>query len=278
MTGYGLSEGGGIRVEVRTVNHRYLDVALRLPNALSPCESPLRALIASRLRRGRVECGVSAEALPTQEVAFVDIALARQYHQGMLELAQACAVPADVDAAFLMGLPGVCRLVASTAGPDRWPAVAVVATQALDAVCAMREQEGGALATALAGEIDRQAEALAQVQAALPEALAQQRARFRARFAELTGGPPAASVEALREVDRSDVREELVRLASHVAQLRAALCDHDPVGRRLDFLAQECAREWTTVAAKAAVPAIGSQALEARLAVERLREQVQNVE
>ncbi len=278
MTGYGLGEGGGIRVEMRSVNHRYLDISVRLPERLMSCEAPLRALIASRLRRGRVDCTVAAGALCEPETAFVDMDLARQYHEKLLLVAEACAVPPGGSAAFLMRLPGVCRLVASSTGPDRWPEVEVVAAPALAALVAMRDREGDALKTALAEEVDRQSEALERARAILPGSLAQQRARFRARFAELTGAAPAAAVEALREVDRSDVREELVRLESHVAQLRAALTAAEPVGRRLDFLAQECAREWTTVAAKAGDPAIGAQALEARLAVERLREQAQNVE
>ncbi len=278
MTGYGHSEGGGVRVEMRAVNHRYLDVSLRLPEGWSSCEPPLRALIAAHVRRGRVDCTVAAQAQPVSGTAFVDIDLARQYHEKLLELARACAVPPGGDAAFLMRLPGVSQLVAPASAADRWPALEGVAARALAAVCSMREQEGGALATALAGEIDRQAAALDEVRRVLPEALAAQRSRFQARFTELSGGPPTAAVEALREADRTDVREELVRLESHLAQLRATLSAPGPVGRRLDFLAQECAREWTTVAAKASVPAMGVQALEARLAVERLREQAQNVE
>jgi uncharacterized protein (TIGR00255 family) len=288
MTGFGRAvsalHGAPLTAEVRSLNHRHLEIVLRVPPRYGVLEERLRALIRGRVQRGRVELLlVAPPGGPGGRTAYVDTELAAQYHQALRDMAAALQVPGEVDARLLAALPGVCTTLESVQDAEveaEWPAVERTVGAALDAMVAMREREGRALEAALAADTAELEGLWARVRARLPLAQAAQAERLRARLEAILGAP-AGDVfrpEVAALLERADISEELVRVGSHLREVRACLASATPVGRKLDFLAQELQREWTTIAAKAADGEIAELAVAARVAVERMREQVQNVE
>ena len=288
MTGYGRGRapatgGRTVSVEARSRNHRHLELVLRLPPEYAALEDRLRALVAARVQRGRVEVAVAADPIHPAAVPQVDLRAARAYHEALRDLADRLGLPLGLDAARLAALPGVCVLREASAvadsGDEDWPALADAAAEALAALEAAREREGTALAGAIRAALGTTADCLRAVEARVPAVAAAREAAARARLAELLGpeGAPLAGAAAAAVLDRLDVQEELVRLRSHLDQAALALGDVAP-GRRLDFLAQEMQREWNTIAAKASDAEVAQQTVAARVAVERVREQVANVE
>jgi len=286
MTGFGRGSAGAsgrtLAVEARSVNHRYLDLALRLPREYGSFEERLRGLVRGRIRRGRVDLVLAAGPGPAPGRGLVvDTALAAQYHQALRNLAARLGVPIGLDAAALAALPGVCGLSEEPGDPEGdWPLVAIAAQQALDGLDAMRAREGATLAAALAAALGTVGAQLRAAEARAPlaagERLAALRERLQAALGQASAGGAPAELWGLLE--RADIREELVRLGSHLAQAQACLESAEPVGRVLDFLAQEMQREWSTIAAKAVDAELAERAVLARVAVEQIREQVQNVE
>jgi uncharacterized protein (TIGR00255 family) len=286
MTGFGRAvrvapDGRTISVEARSHNHRHLDVLLRLPAEYGVVEGRLRAFVAERVRRGRVELSVAVEArAPASPV--VDLRLAQAYHEALRELAERLGLPLGLDAAALAALPGVCPGPAAppAAGAEEdWPVLSSAAGAALAELVAARAQEGAALREAIAGGLRVIEGCLSAAEARAPEVAAAREAAARHRLADLLGaeagvaaGPAVAAI-----LERLDVREELVRLRSHLGRARAALDEAAP-GRRLDFLAQEMQREWSTLAAKAGDAAMAEVTVAARVAVEQVREQLANAE
>ncbi len=280
MTGFGRASArdGGWQAEVRAVNHRYLDVAVRVPDGYRVLEPPIRAAVGAVVQRGRVEVAVVAPAAPTARRLVVDTVLASSYHEALKEIADMLGVTADAPAAMFLGLSGVCTVrEAAPSAETVWVEVAPVLASALDEMTAMRAREGSSLQGVLLAQVDALSELCARVAVHLPDAQRQQRDRWRERWAAWTSGAdfPEGLLPAM---ERGDVAEEVARARSHLDQARAALVRDGPAGRRLDFLAQELQREWTTVAAKALDAEIAQLALEARVTADQLREQAQNVE
>lgn len=280
MTGFG--RGGapeGWQAEVRSVNHRYLELSVRLPEAFRALEPAVRETVAAVLRRGRVDVTLVPPAVQAPVRVVVDTALAASYDVALREIAGHLGRDGDAPATLFLSLPGVCRLqeASPAAAEAAWPDVAAALGVAIEAVVVMRRREGGALGRALSGQVDQLARYAAEIAERLPTARQEQRLRWQERWREWSGG--ADVQEALVQAfDRGDVTEELARIASHVDQVRGSLALATPAGRRLDFLAQELQREWTTVGAKAMDPESARLALEARVVADQFREQVQNVE
>ncbi len=288
MTGFGraaasLDPGPAVVVEARAQNHRHLDVFIRLPREYLVLEERVRARVRARARRGRVELAVAVGADGRSGAAnpFVDTAVAARYHEALRELAERLGIPLGLDAGVLAGLPGVCGL--AEAGGDveaDWPAIRQAVDEAMEGLDAVRLREGAALAAALEASFDALERLHGDVEAKVPAWARRREADARQRLAELLGqGEGALRPEAWAAVlERADVREELDRLRSHLAQARSAARGAEPCGRLLDFLAQEMAREWTTIAAKAGDAGIADATVRARVVVEQVREQVANVE
>ena len=288
MTGYGRAEARGARVavvvEARSLNHRFLEIGVKLPRGLTANEPELRRLVQSRIARGRVDVTVTlrrtAAAAPSVRT---DVALGIAYARGARALAEAAGVQSEVSVADLLRLPGVVT-VEEAEEEDGEGAILLktAAAEALDELCRMRQTEGAALARDLGSHVDALGAWMRAAEALLPAALARIQARLRDRVQAILGETPADPGRLAQEVAtwaaRSDVAEELARLGSHLAQFRALLAEGGAVGRQLDFLTQELHREVNTIASKADDAELVTRVLEARTLVERIREQVQNVE
>jgi uncharacterized protein (TIGR00255 family) len=293
MTGFGRAELRGdtlvVTVEARSVNHRHLDVALRLPRALAPLELEARRAIAARLERGRVD--VTVQVTPVAEHAsqrvVTDTALAREYVARARALAAELGdlgVSGGVTLEWLLHRPGVVRV--EEAEPAElvvpWPVLEQALGHALQELVERRTAEGERLAQELRHLHAELAATVDAMTRRAPAAVARREQRLRERLQALLG---TAGVEEARIVteaavwaDKGDITEELARLRAHLAELVLVLDKGGPVGRPLDFLLQELGREVNTVASKSDDLELSQAALAGKGVLEKMREQVQNLE
>jgi len=289
MTGCGegmaSADGSSCRVELRSVNNRAFKFSLRAREGLVGLESRAEAVVRRRVRRGTIHMGLDLAgpaAVAPRRIDHVQLAA----YLDALEVFCAghdLAVPRSVDA--LLGLPGVtCEAVADAVALEAaWPLVAEALERALDALDRMRRAEGQSLADDMLGACGEIGRLVAAIRERVPQAVVRHRERLQDRVAALVveRGVTLTESDFAREValvaDRTDITEELVRLESHLAQFRSLLAE-ESTGRQLDFLAQEFAREANTVAAKSADVGIAHAVVEVKTLVDRLREQVQNLE
>ena len=288
MTGYGRGESvggeGRLIVELKAVNHRFLEVVWRLPRTLLPLEDGLRRMVQDRVSRGRVEGYVTAgESGEKTLTVRVDKALATAYDKALRELKETCGLAGETELSQLAALPGV--LVTEEAPTETgalWPILEQACRQALDQLVVMRQTEGESHAQDLAARLELLSGINGRIRARSPLVVEEFRTRLAGRLALAL---PAGAVDGMRlaaEValmaERSDIQEETVRLESHLKQARACLETDEPVGRKLDFLLQEMQREINTIGSKAADSGIGQLVVEAKGEIEKMREQVQNIE
>jgi uncharacterized protein (TIGR00255 family) len=282
MTGYALVSAehphGALSLELRSVNSRFLDLQFRMPDELRALEPALREAIAARVARGKVDCRLALAARPAGEPSLdpegLEVLRA-------LERAARRAFPkaAPLSASEILRWPGVLK----DSAPD--PAalrarVAALAARAVDELCEAREREGAKLAAILAARLAEMRARLAEIAPLVPQANAAYQARLAERMREALGSADDERVRAELAVYaiKTDVEEELQRLATHLGEFERVLGAGGAAGKRLDFLAQELNREANTLASKAASGGIADGALDLKLGVEQLREQVQNVE
>ncbi len=287
MTGFGAGRGSAageeMDVEVRSVNHKYCEVKARLPRELSALEHEVVRAVKERLARGGVEVTVRRSTPGGAVAPRVDVALAESYARAFAELQARVGLPGPVTLADVLGAEGVVRLDERAVDLDAsGQALRRGLAVALDALLAMRAREGEALARDLGGRLDAVAGMIARVAELAPQSVEHHRARLAERVAELTRGmqldPARLAQEVALFADRTDVAEELTRLASHVAQLRGLLRSTEPAGRKLDFLVQEMHREANTIGSKSQHAGIAQLVVDVKAELERVREQVQNVE
>ena len=290
MTGFGRADVSTdvctIGVEARSVNHRHLDLALRLPRSLASLEPRVRRMLSQRLERGRVDLSVQlgpGTGGSLQRVA-VDVALAREYAERARTLGSTLDLAGEPSLTWVLERSGVVRLEEPEL-PDAealWPTCELALTRAVDALVEQRTIEGAALAAelrALRVELTGHVDAMV---ARAPAGAARREERLRERIKTLIEGAGVDEARVLTEVavwaEKSDVAEELARLRSHLEQLAMTLDKGGPVGRPLDFLLQELNREVNTVASKADDLELSQIALAAKGVLEKMREQVQNLE
>jgi len=290
MTGFGRAEfelaGAAFQVEVRSVNHRHLDLQVRLPRTLLRHETELRRRLQGRFARGKVEVTVSGRAGAPLETLRVDAEAAARYVAAARELATRHGLAGELDAGRLLSLPGVARLAEpELPESDLAAALAGAAERAADAALAMRREEGAALARELEARLARVDALVDQVAARADAVQAAARERLRKRAEQLAAelgqrDDARLAQELVWAADRLDVTEEQVRLRSHAVQFRAALAGSDEggVGRRLEFLLQEMLRETNTIGSKAGDAPVAHLVVELKTELERAREQVLNVE
>lgn len=291
MTGFGrastMIDGAPHTIEIKAVNHRYLDVKIRLPRALAPLEVEVGRRVRAALGRGRIEVNISGgggEAGFANDVA-VDLGLARRLVAAVQQLGAELDLRGEPDVAWVAQWPGVLQPVVRDADPGELaPDLLAAMDDALRGLTTMRAHEGAALAAEIGGMLDA-IEADRQVLvAAAPEQDRAYQQRLRSRLDEFLAesGATLDPGRLLHEValfaDRTDVSEELARLQMHLDQARGLLTATDPVGRRLDFLCQEMFREANTLGSKVQSAHLTSQVVELKSRLEQLREQVQNVE
>ena len=289
MTGYGRADAqtpfGRFTVEMRSVNHRFGEVLVRLPRDLAPLEDRVRAAVQARVLRGRVEVTILREDRATRtKTVRADLELATAYAQALRELADALGVPDSMSLAQVAGYPDVVRVEEAKEDLDvLWPALLPAIEVATTDLVGMREAEGRRLAEDLDGRLRRVEELGAVVEARSRDAVGAYVTRLRERITQLLGELPVDESRLAAEVaifaERSDVSEEVTRLRSHVAQFRQELVDADgAVGRRLEFVLQEMGREVNTTGAKANDLEITRAVITMKGELESMREQIQNVE
>jgi len=290
MTGYGQArwEGGGwiVVVEIRSVNGRYFKLTSRVPHELGPAERDLEKRIRERIARGSVELAIRLELTGARAARPLNREALAGYARQLREAGDAYGVPVVLSAEAVVALPGVLdpgELTEAEAKALR-DHVLTALDAALDEIDQMRRAEGGHLRD----ELLRHAEAIErlvdEIDAAQPAAVEDHRQRVVDRVNRLlanTGiavGEQDLAREAAIYADRSNVAEEIARLRSHVKQLREALDQGEPVGRRLEFLSQEIQREASTLSAKVAGAALAQQIVALHGEVDKVREQVMNIE
>jgi uncharacterized protein (TIGR00255 family) len=283
MTAFARSENserwGALVWEIRSVNHRYLEPGFRLPDTLRFLESPLREQLRKQLSRGKVDCTLQFQPVVNREALTIDADLARSYVQAAETINGFLCAPAALNAADFLFRPGVlCE-----SGPDR-EAVAAAALSlfqtALQELDTVRAREGAALAVFMSERLQNMREQVSVVRQALPEILAAQKQKLRDRLAELQSelNQDRIEQELVHLAQRCDVDEELDRLDTHITEVARIINSKGAVGRKLDFLMQELNREANTLSSKSISTTTTQAAVELKVLIEQVREQVQNIE
>ena len=282
MTAYANAEATGpagtLSCELRTVNHRYLELSPRLPDDLRAFEAQLRERVAAKLSRGKLDLSVRRNGDARSESLQVNRALLARLAE--LNTDMALLFPGmQVQLTELLRFPGVMQQAEIDPEAQR-AALFDVLGRALDALTATREREGEKLAAILRERLDAIETVVADVRGWMPEIRAALRTRLETRLADLKqpAEPGRLEQELVLQVTRTDVDEELDRLSTHIAETRRVLGLAEPVGRRLDFLMQEFNREANTLGSKSVDARSTNAAVELKVLIEQMREQVQNIE
>jgi uncharacterized protein (TIGR00255 family) len=271
---------GQLTWELRSVNHRFLDPHLRLPDDLRGLEAPVRERLAQRLGRGKIDCTLRfAPAADAAGALKVNRRLLEQVLAAADEIATRIGEPATPHVLDLLRWPGLLDEPTQDADAIGAAALALL-DRSLDTLVATREREGERLRTLILDRCDKLADQAEAVRARMPQVLTAVRERIRERLAEVLSelDPTRLEQEMALLAQRLDVDEELDRLGVHVDEVRKALDADGPVGRRLDFLMQELNREANTLSSKSADAETTHAAVEMKVLVEQMREQVQNLE
>ncbi|ALC91042.1 hypothetical protein AM500_15535 [Bacillus sp. FJAT-18017] len=287
MTGYGSSqrESGNfaVNVEIKTVNHRFCEYSIRMPRHLMKLEDSLKKTVGRHIQRGRVEILVTVEGTGSEEKALqVDWALLDQYFQFASEAGKRYGFdPADAFKAIL-GREEIIHIEERESRDDELGTLILsAADEAGILLKQMRLAEGAALKADLSGNLNRCDKLVKELEQYAPQVAGQYRDRLAARMEELLGSEIDES-RLLSEValfaDKSDIHEELARLNSHISQFFHILDSGEAIGRKLDFLVQEMNREANTIGSKANDSAIAKRIVELKSLIEKLKEQVQNIE
>ncbi len=271
---------GTLTWEIRAVNHRYLDVQFKLPEDLRGKEQVFRQQASAVLGRGKVECGLYfRRATDRQEEMQLDVDLVELLGARLSEIATLLPEAAPVNPLEILRWPGVMQQTVVNAEPLFEEASRLLDT-ALQALNGMRQSEGQRISEMLASRCAEVETIGAQVRKRMPEVLAGSRAKQQQRIDKLDveADPARLEVELALIAQKIDVDEELDRLESHLVEIRDALDDEKPVGRRLDFLMQELNREANTLGSKSADTQTTRAAVDLKVLIEQMREQIQNVE
>lgn len=290
MTGYGrgehTQEGYKISAELSTVNRRQAEVNVYLPRELEALDARVRTEVNRRVARGRVTARITLHAGESALIshARVNIALAKAYARELKKLATELKIPPDLTLETLVRAPGVFQADTALADADHfWPAIESALNIALDSCIKMRSREGSHLLKDLKSRITTMRKAVTRIQKEAPAMVERYREQLRERIKNAGLPLPPDEEERLQKeiiyfADRSDISEELTRLESHFNQFDECATSADPVGRTLDFLAQEMNREVNTIGSKASDSVIAREVVMLKTELEKFREQVQNVE
>jgi len=283
MTGFARRERqfpwGLMAWELKTVNHRYLEIGCRLPEEFRIAEAEFRARVAGAVRRGKLDCSLHFRPAVTSTSLEVDAELLASLTQRAQAVASQAGAAARIDVLDLLRWPGVVRDATRDATPLIAAAHALLA-EALIELARFRDSEGDRLREALEQRCAGLQDFAARVAERLPEVHARMRAKLLERIAQLTSDVdhPRLEQELAILAQRFDVDEEIDRLRGHVAEVRKALADREPAGRRLDFLMQELNREANTLSSKSQDIETTRAAVDMKVLIEQMREQVQNIE
>ena len=288
MTGYGRATRrtatGSITVELRSTNHRYLEIEQRWANGLSALQGRLTELLKQQIKRGRVEITVAVrlDRADQRRVVF-DEPLLQRYHSALVELKGRFGLKGQVTIDHLLSLPQAFAVTEHGLPTEQlWEPVRLAAQAAVEEFVTARQREGKKLVADIRQQIHTIEGLLRVVKRRLPVAMRQQRRALQQRLRELLGAGAALSQAQLQQaaalIRDADVNEELVRLESHLTYMRQTLATEPLVGKRLDFIGQELMREANTLGAKVNDPEAAQSVVEMKGCVEKIREQVQNLE
>ncbi len=288
MTGYSRvsqpTPHGTVTVEIRSTNHRFLEVEQRVPDGLAGFEGELAQVIRKHVRRGRVDVTVTLQ--PTKRATrrlLFDEQLAQTYYESLVELKSRFGLRGEITLDQLLSHPNLLNVKDERAKPhELWPAIRQGAQAALRELLTMRRTEGERLVRDIRAQAQLIAKRVSAIRTHLPKSMAQQKHRLWDRLRGLMGSAVVMSAaqvhEALLLLKDVDVHEELVRLESHLTHIEQALSSQQAVGKKLDFISQELTREANTLGAKANDRTVIRYVIEIKGAIEKIREQAQNLE
>lgn len=288
MTGFGRAQGqaGGmaVTVELKSVNHRYFEFSGRIPRMYGFLEEKLKTFLSGYISRGKVECFVQIDVLDGQEAqVLVNHPLAAGYVKALRELSERYGLREDLSCGSLARFPDVLAVHKGEADEAAvWQAVMPVARQAAESFCGMREAEGEKMKADVEARMALILDKVAFVEERSPETVKEYSAKLAARMQELLSGAQVEEQRLLTEAaiyaDKVAVAEETVRLRSHMEQMRTFLNADAAIGRKMDFLVQEMNREANTIGSKSQDVAIARAVVDIKAEVEKIREQIQNIE
>ena len=288
MTGYGRARetlnGRDITVELRSVNNRYLDCTVKMPRTYVFAEDAIKSRVQKAISRGKVDVFVTIDTTAADvSVVAVNEPLARSYYEALKSLKDTFALEGEITPVALAKFPDVLTVTRAEEDLEAVAAdICTVLDKALQAYNEMRAVEGQRLADDISGRVSTIESVVTKVEERSPQTVAEYRARLTAKMNEVLQSTTIDESRILTEAaifaDKIAVDEETVRLRSHIAQLRAMLQDSQPVGRKLDFLIQEVNRECNTIGSKCNDLTIAQDVVNMKAEVEKIREQVQNIE
>ena len=285
MTGFGRAtaetEGYFITVELKSVNHRYFDFSCRLPRQYGFAEDKLKSYINSKVSRGKIDCYLGIEALKTDDAeVVVNHTLASAYVNALKELSDTYSLKEDYGAAGIARFPDV--LVLKEDEEKLWSLIEPVAGEAVEKFIKMREIEGEKMRKDIASRASYILECVSFIEERSPQTVKEYNDKLVSRVHELIGDVSLDEGRIIQEVaifaDKVAVAEETVRLRSHISQLQTFLESEEPIGRKMDFLVQEINREANTIGSKASDVDIARKVVDIKAEVEKIREQIQNIE
>ena len=288
MTGYGRSEVRhahlALTVEARSVNHRYLDIALRSPRFYAPLEARMKQRVSTYFTRGRIDITlVLQESSTTGRTLLLDHTLAQQYYEALQRLQVSLGLPGTIDLSLIASLRDVFRVEEASADIENdWDIIAQGLDAALQALRTMRRQEGEVLSHDFHIRLQAMAQQSQNIRQRVPQVVVEYQQRLEQRvkdlFAQFELDPNRVAQEAILFAERSDITEELTRLEAHMQACTRLLSSSEAVGRKIEFLVQEMHREVNTIGSKSNDTAIAHSVVELKSELERMREQIQNIE
>ena len=290
MTGYGRIEsvqnGRKYTVEMKSLNHRYLEISLRVPTSISPLELDIKKRISSKLTRGRIEAIIRMDSdnTPVVESRYeLNLPLIRNYYELLAQLRQEFKLEGEITLSMMTGFRDI--FVQKEPSLDMgavWGELGTVLDMAMAALIEMRQKEGKNVGDDLLLRLDLIVRSLESISLRAPKVVSEYQIRLGERVKELAGGLALDELRLQQEVaimaEKSDISEEIVRLNSHIVQSRDLLQFGDAIGRSMDFLIQEMIREANTIGSKSSDAEISRKVVDIKSELSRIREQVQNIE
>lgn len=291
MTGYGRGEHNTenyrVVAEARSVNNRYLEISVRMPRHVSPLEEKIKKQVQTTLTRGKVDIFITLEEKNTENKELqLDRELCMAYHNSLIQAAEACGIEPRVELATLAALPGIFTVEKREADLEElWPVLETALQEALKNLAVMRQAEGDKLAADLLARRENIVLWLQEIKLQAPKVVENYHTRLKERLADLMGSdiladPVRLATELALFADKCAIDEEIVRLASHLEQFAQMVHNHtnEVTGRKLDFLLQEMNREINTIGSKANDLLLSRIVIDVKAELEKIREQVQNIE
>lgn len=288
MTGYGrsqqLADGMNITVEIKSVNHRYFEFSSKLPRSYGFLDEKLKSFFNGKLTRGKMECYVQIEAVEEPDtVISLNHTLVKGYLDAYKELSETYGLENNIKVSDISRVSDIFTIRKQAADEERiWAAVQTVAQSALEGFVAMREREGARLKADVLSRLDEIISNVEFIEERSPQTVAEYNEKLLGRLKELLGDTHIDEQRILTEAaifaDKIAVAEETVRLRSHISQLRSFLDQSDAVGKKMDFLVQELNREANTIGSKAQDVEIARRVVSIKAEIEKIREQIQNIE